>query len=151
MRHLDLGLGETSHGLLDKLEVVLDGIELLSDDAGHLLALDAGLGDVLIQELLASVGVGIKDLGDELLEIENLDTLITKNLGKGVVLLLGDLEERDVVEEQTLKLERRQIQQFLAGPVQADLLELPNLTWDMQAFRHCLLPFLFWDRAAIPS
>ena len=82
MRHLDLGLGETSHGLLDKLEVVLDGIELLSDDAGHLLALDAGLGDVLIQELLASVGVGIKDLGDELLEIENLDTLITKNLAK---------------------------------------------------------------------
>ena len=147
---LDLGLGQTGHGLLDELEVVLDGVELLADDLGHLLALDAGLGDVLIEELIASAGHRVEDLGDELLEIQNLYALVAKDLGKGVVLLLSDLEERDIVKEQTLKLERRKIQQLLAGTMQADLLKLPNLARDMQAFRHCLLPFFFGPRARTP-
>ena len=149
-RHLDLGLGETGHRLLDELEVILDGIELLADDPGHLLALDAGLGDVLIQELLACIGVQVEDLGNELLKIENLDTLVAQDLGKGVVLLLSNLEERNVVKEQALQLERRQIQKLLAGPVQADLFELSDFARDMQAFRHCLLPFFSGTACAIP-
>ena len=125
-------------------------IELLADDLGHLLALDAGLGDVLIQELLASIGVKVEDLSNELLEVQDLDALVAKDLRKRVVLLLSDLEERNVVEEQALQLERRQIQKLLAGPVQADLFELPDFARDMQAFRHCLLPFFSGTAYAIP-
>ena len=53
------------------------------------------------------------------------------------MLLLSDLEEGNVVEQQTLELEGRQVQELLAGPVQADLLEGANLAGDVQTFRHC--------------
>ncbi len=49
--HVDLGLGHAGHGLLDELEVVLDGVQLLADDLRHVLAADAGLGDVLVGDL----------------------------------------------------------------------------------------------------
>ena len=47
-----------------------------------------------------SSGVQIEDLSHQILEVDDLDALVAKNLGKRVVLFLSNLEERNVVEEQ---------------------------------------------------
>ena len=140
-RKLDLELGQTGHGLLHELQVVLDGVQLLAHGGNEELALDASLLEILVEELVSGLGDRVEDLGHELLEVEHLDTLIAQGLSEGVVLLLGDLQERNVVEQQSLELVGGQIEQLLAGPVQADLLQRPDLGSDMQTFRHCLLPF----------
>ncbi len=139
--HVDLGLGHAGHGLLDELEVVLDGVQLLADDLRHVLAADAGLGDVLVGELGAGAGDLVEHLGDEVLEIEDLHALVPQDLGEGVVLLLRDLQERDVVEQESLELVGRQVEELVAGTVQADLPELADLGRHVQTFRHGLLPF----------
>jgi len=57
------------------------------------------------------------------------------------VLLLRDLQERDVVEQESLELVGRQVEELVAGTVQADLPELADLGRHVQTFRHGLLPF----------
>ena len=89
-----------------------------------MLAADAGLGDVLVGELGAGAGDLVEHLGDEVLEVEHLDALVPQDLGEGVVLLLCDLQERDVVEQESLELVGRQVEELVAGTVQADLPEL---------------------------
>ena len=61
--------------------------------------------------------------------------------GEGVVLLLRDLQERDVVEQESLELVGRQVEELVAGTVQADLPELADPGRHVQTFRHGLLPF----------
>ncbi len=63
-----------------------------ADDLRHVLAADAGLGDVLVGELGAGAGDLVEHLGDEVLEIEDLHALVPQDLGEGVVLLLRDLQ-----------------------------------------------------------
>ncbi len=58
------------------------------------------------------------------------------------MLFLSDLEERNVVEQQTLELERRQIQELLTGAMQANLLQLANFARYVQTFRHVPPTFL---------
>ena len=140
-RKLDLGLGDAGHRLLDELEIVGDGVQLLTDGGRGDPALDAGLGEPLIEELLAGLRNGVERLGYELLEIQDLDALLAQDLGEAIVLLLSHLEEGNVVEQKTLELVRRQIEELLARAMQANLLQLPNLARDMQSFRHSLLPF----------
>ena len=106
-----------------------------------MLAADAGLGDVLVGELGAGAGDLVEHLGDEVLEIEDLHALVPQDLGEGVVLLLRDLQERDVVEQESLELVGRQVEELVAGTVQADLPELADLGRHVQTFRHGLLPF----------
>ena len=139
--HVDLGLGHAGHGLLDELEVVGDGVQLLADDLRHVLAADACLGDVLVGELGAGAGDLVEHLCDEVLEVEHLHALVPQDLGEGVVLLLRDLKERDVVEQESLELVGRQVEELVAGTVQADLPELADLGRHVQTFRHGLLPF----------
>ena len=57
------------------------------------------------------------------------------------MLLLRDLKERDVVEQESLELVGRQVEELVAGTVQADLPELADLGRHVQTFRHGLLPF----------
>ncbi len=130
--HVDLGLGHAGHGLLDELEVVLDGVQLLADDLRHVLAADAGLGDVLVGELGAGAGDLVEHLGDEVLEVEDLHALVPQDLGEGVVLLLRDLQERDVVEQESLELVGRQVEELVAGTVQADAAQAANLARDAE-------------------
>lgn len=66
------------------------------------------------------------------------------------MLLLRDLEERNIVEEQALELIGRQIEQLVARAMQADFLQLPDLACYMQAFRHVLLPFFLGCRVIRP-
>ena len=106
-----------------------------------MLAADARLGDVLVGELGAGAGDLVEHLRDEVLEIEDLDALVPQDLGEGVVLLLCDLQERDVVEQEPLELVGRQVEELVAGTVQADLPELADLGRHVQTFRHGLLPF----------
>ena len=106
-----------------------------------MLAADAGLGDVLVGELGAGAGDLVEHLGDEVLEVEDLHALVPQDLGEGVVLLLRDLQERDVVEQEPLELVGRQVEELVAGTVQADLPELADLGRHVQTFRHGLLPF----------
>ena len=106
-----------------------------------MLAADAGLGDVLVGELGAGAGDLVEHLSDEVLEIEDLHALVPQDLGEGVVLLLRDLQERDVVEQESLELVGRQVEELVAGTVQADLPELADLGRHVQTFRHGLLPF----------
>ena len=73
-RHIDLSLGETSHGLLDKLQIIGDGVQLLANNLGHLLAASASLNaSCWSRRLLAGLRHGVEHLGDQLLKIENLD------------------------------------------------------------------------------
>ena len=106
-----------------------------------MLAADACLGDVVVGELGAGAGDLVEHLGDEVLEIEDLHALVPQDLGEGVVLLLRDLQERDVVEQESLELVGRQVEELVAGTVQADLPELADLGRHVQTFRHGLLPF----------
>ncbi len=48
-----------------------------------------------------------------------------EDLGEGVVLLLCDLQERDVVEQESLELVGRQVEELVAGTVQETFLSLP--------------------------
>ena len=89
---------------------------------------------------------------DEVLEIEDLHALVPQDLGEGVVLLLRDLQERDVVEQESLELVGRQVEELVAGTVQADLPELADLGRHVQTFRHGLLPFFraYWPNVSAP-
>ena len=136
---VDFALGDASHGLLHELEIVLDGVEILTDDAGHSLALDAGLLDVLIEELFASTRMSLESLGDELLEVKNLGALLAQNFSETVVLGLSNLQERHVVEQQTLELVRRKVQQFVARTMQANLLKLTDFARYMNTLHVSLL------------
>lgn len=123
--HVDLGLGHAGHGLLDELEVVLDGVQLLADDLRHLLAADACLGDVLVGELGAGAGDLVEHLCDEVLEVEHLHALVPQDLGEGVVLLLRDLQERDVVEQESLELVGGRLRSSSPGRCRQTFLSLP--------------------------
>ena len=148
-RQVDLVFGEARHGLLHELAVVDDGAQALADGGGQDLALDAGLGEVLVQELLAGGGHGVERFGDEVLEVDDLDPLVAQGLGERVVLGLRVLQKRDVLEQEPAELARRKIEQLVARPVQADTPKLPDLVRDMQTFRH--RPTLSVRAAAQPS
>ena len=132
---LELVLADAGDALLDEGLGVLDGVHELLDGGADMTATEAGLVKPLLGELLAGA-CGIEGLGDELLEIEDLDALLAQDLRKAVVLLLRDLEEGHVVKEQTAELVRRQVQEFLTGTVKTDLLQGANLAVDIKPVSH---------------
>ena len=67
------------------------------------LGADAGLFDALLQELLAQVGVGVQNLGHEVFQVHDLHAVVAQSLRESVMLFLGNLQERDVVEQQLLE------------------------------------------------
>lgn len=137
---VDLVLAQTGDALVDEGLGVLDGVHVLLDGGTSLLALEAGLVEPLLRELLAGTG-RVESLGNELLDVENLDALLAEQLRKLVVLGLCDLQEGNVVEQKALKVVRGEVQELLAGAVKANLLQGTDLAVDVESVSH-VLPLL---------
>ena len=97
---VQLGEVDALHRLEHEVEVVgIVVVEVVVDDLLVALGADARLLDELLEELLAQLGVLVEHLGHEPLEVDDLHAVVAKGLGEGVVLLLGHLQKRDVVEQ----------------------------------------------------
>ena len=90
-------------------------------------ALEAALGDVAVDEQLASIGGRVDRLGDQLVEVEHLDALLGEHPGEGVMLALGSLEEGDVVEQEPVEAVGREVEQLIPRPVQHDRAQRTDL------------------------
>ena len=112
------------------------------------ISADARLVDPLIEELLAQLGLGVQNLGHEVLQVHDLDTLAAKDVREGVMLFLGHGKERDVVEQQLFQGVRGEVQQLVAGAVKDDLLEIADLAFDVYSL-HRSSPIL--DRIQIET
>ncbi len=137
---VDLVLAETGDALVDEGLGVLDGVHVLLDSRAGLLALQAGLVQPLLRELLAGT-CSVEGLGNEVLDVEDLNALLAEQLGELVVLGLSNLQEGDVVEQKALEVIRGEVQKLLARTVKADLLQGANLTVDVESVSH-VLPLL---------
>ena len=116
---MKLGEVDALHRLHDQVEVI--GVVLLhivEDDLLVAVGADTGLFDPLLEELLAQFGFLIEDLGHELLEVHDLHAVVAQNLRESVVLLLSDLQKRDVVEQQLFERVRRQVQKLSTRAVE---------------------------------
>ena len=122
--------------LVDEGDGVIDVVETLPHRVAEARAVDTALGEVLVGELGARALVGIKRLGDQLVEIEHLDALVAEHLSEAVVLGLRHLEERDVVKEQRREVIRRQVEELPARPMEHDLPERADLRVDVQPQWH---------------
>ena len=123
---------DAGHGLHDHvLGVRVVALDVVGDDVVVHVGADAGLVDPLVEELLAQLGLGVQNLGHEVLQVHDLDALAAKNVREGVVLLLGHREERDVVEQELLKRIGGEVQQLVAGAVKDDLLEVADFALDV--------------------
>ena len=123
---------DAGHGLHDHvLGARVIGVDVVGDDVVVHVGADARLVDPLIEELAAQLGLGVQDLGHEVLQVHDLDTLAAKDLREGVMLLLGHGEERDVVEQELLKRIGGEVQQLVAGAVKDDLLEVADFALDV--------------------
>lgn len=78
----------------------------------------------------------VERLGNELLQVEHLDTRGAQGVGKGIVLALRLGQEGHVVKEQARKVARRQVGKLVARAVQHDLLELSDLVSYVEPARH---------------
>ena len=141
--HQRVGLVGVQLGEVDALhrlqhEVLGVGVVLLhvvEDDLLVAIRADAGLFDPLLEELLAQLGVGLENLSHEVFQVKHFDAVVAQSLCERVMLLLGDLQERDVVEQQLLERVRRQVQKLFTRAVQQDffkgLISLLTFTPDM--------------------
>ena len=131
---MQLGEVDALHRL--QHEVLGVGVVLLhvvEDDLLVAIRADAGLFDPLLEELLAQFGFLIEDLGHELLEVHDLHAVVAQNLRESVVLLLSDLQKRDVVEQQLFERVRRQVQKLFSRAVQQDFLQGLDLALDVHS------------------
>ena len=126
-------------GLLDKFAGVIDGLQALADGLAHTRPVNAALGHVVANERLARHGVCSQRLCYELIEVEHLDALIAKHLGKAVVLCLGCLQERDVIKEEATDVVGREVEKLVTRPVEHDLAKLANLRANVETRCHRIL------------
>ena len=143
VRLVGVKLGEVDalHRLHDQVEVI--GVVLLhivEDDLLVAVGADTGLFDPLLEELLAQFGFLIEDLGHELLEVHDLHAVVAQNLRESVVLLLSDLQKRDVVEQQLFERVRRQVQKLSTRAVEKNFFQGLDLALDVQT-SHSNPPF----------
>ena len=142
---VQLGQVDALHGL--QHEVLGVGVVLLhviKDDLAIALGLDAGLIDPLQQELLAKLRVGGQNLGRQVLQVHNLHAVVAQSLRESVVLFLGNLQKRNVVEQQLFKRVRGKVQQLLTGSMQQDFLQGLDFALDVYASHNNLLSSR-WD------
>ena len=143
VRLVGVKLGEVDalHRLHDQVEVI--GVVLLhivEDDLLVAVGADTGLFDPLLEELLAQFGFLIEDFGHELLEVHDLHAVVAQNLRESVVLLLSDLQKRDVVEQQLFERVRRQVQKLSTRAVEKNFFQGLDLALDVQT-SHSNPPF----------
>ena len=84
-------------------------------------------------DLAGGIGDGLCDLVHI---IDDLDAVIPQELGKVIMLLLRDLEIRDIVEQESPQGGGSQRLQLLAGAVQQHLVELADLGKVMNTWIH---------------
>ena len=138
---VELVLAQAGDRLVDELLGVADGVQVLLHGSKHVLATKARFLQPLLGVLLASTRLGVKRLGAELLEVQNLNALLTKNLGKAIVLLLRNLEEGDVVEEQAPQIVRSQVEELLTRTMEQDLLQGADFAVDIKSVHDALHSF----------
>ena len=139
--HQRVGLVGVQLGEVDALhrlqhEVLGVGVVLLhvvEDDLLVAIRADAGLFDPLLEELLAQLGVGLENLSHEVFQVKHFDAVVAQSLRERVMLLLGDLQERDVVEQQLFERVRRQVQKLFSRAVQQDFLQGLDLALDVHS------------------
>ena len=123
---------DAGHGLHDHvLGVRVVALDIVGDDVVVHVGADAGLVDPLVEELLAQGRIGVQGLGHEVFQVHDLDALLAQNSGEGVVLGLGDLQKRDVVEQQLLQRVRGEIQKLVPRAMKDNLLEVADLALDV--------------------
>jgi hypothetical protein len=71
-------------------------------------------------------------LGQQLLEVEDLDAAVGQRIGERVVLLAGALDPQDVVEQQRVLVARGQALELEVGPVEDDTPQRADLRPDVE-------------------
>ena len=153
-RQVDLVGAYAGDGLLNKLERVVDRLEVLPNGLAHARAIDAAFGHVVADELPTRQRIGRESLSNQLIQIEHLYALVAEHLGKAVVLCLGGLQKRDVIEEQASDIVRREVEQLVTRPVEHDLAKLAYLRANVEARCHSTLRnalvSIFWPYRRYP-
>ena len=125
---------DAGHGLHDHvLGAGVVAVDVILDDVLVQVGADAGLEDPLIEELLAQARVGVQSLGHEVLQVDDFHALAAQDVGERVVLLLGHLQKRDVVEQQLLKGVGGEVEKLVTGTMQDDLLEVADFALDVDS------------------
>ena len=75
-----------------------------------------------------------EDFRHQVFEIHDLGAVAAQDLREGIVLLLGDLEERDIVKEKLRKTVRRQMKKFTAGTVKKHFFQRLDLAANANTF-----------------
>ena len=109
-------------------EELRQGLEVVDEQLGGGDADDVG-ADRLVQNQPAGLGDG-QDLGEQLAEVVDDDTLGAQDRGEGVVLGLGPGDVEGVVEEQGVGVDGGQAGDLPAGPVDDHLAQGAGLGVD---------------------
>ena len=122
------------HGLFDKslaLEIADEVIiQLILPAAGLYVA----LGQPLIYKGLDDLGVELEDLGHEVLKVDDLGAVIAENLSESVMLLLCDLQKRDIIEKKLRQTIGRKIEKLAAGTMKKHFFQRLYLAANANAF-----------------
>ena len=129
--------GDAGHGLEDQLLVVGDGEQILIEltPVVHI----GREGDELLQKLLPQAGIGLEGLGGQVLQVNHLGARLPQHLGKPVMLLLGNLQIGNVVEQQPVQRTGSQMLQLLTGPMQHHTFQRGDLTFYIDRHKTVLL------------
>ncbi len=133
--HLDLILTDAG---LDALDHLHDGLfaQILVERVIHGLRGDAAFLEDLAQEAVAQLVV-FQDLRQQVVQVVDFHAPVAEHLRKVVMLLLRDLQIRNIVEEQAAELLRHEVLQFAARTVKHDLLQFADFRRNMnERFHH---------------
>lgn len=96
--------------------------------------LDIALKQPLAQEGLHQLGIQTEHIGHQILQVDHLGAVIAQNLSKGVMLLLSNLEEGNVVKQKLSQRVWGKVQQLFTGAVQQHLFQRVDLASDINTF-----------------
>ncbi len=126
--------GDALHGLFYQGLALEVGGQVLQAFVLPAPGLDIALEQPLAQEGLHQLGVQAEHVGHQVFQIDHLGAVVAQNLGEGVMLLLGNLEEGDIVKQKLSQGVGGQVQQLSAGTVQQHLFQRVDLASDTNAF-----------------
>ena len=122
------------HRLFDKRLALEIADEVLIELILPAVGLDVALGQPLIEEGLGLLGVELENLRHQILEIHDLGAVAAQDLSESVMLLLGDLEERNIVEKKLRETVRRQMKKLAAGTVKKHFFQRLDLAANANTF-----------------
>ena len=141
---MQLGEVNALHALQNQVDVgLVVVVQVIEENLLITLGADTGLFDELLQKLLTQSRIGIEHLGHEVLQIHDLHAVVAKSLSESIMLGLGNLQERDVVEQQLFERVRREVQQLFTRAMQQNLLQGLDFALDVYAC-HENPPYAFY-------